>query len=162
MYATSMKKTLFIFTIIGLGIFGVVPVNAQYYDAQFYQSASYPTTYTNTGYYNNSYNNQSYNNNYSSYYMGGTGSYTIGCTTYYYSTRTGAQLYTQNICTSYNYHDTSFYSYTNPYYVYQYEGGSWYPGYYSGEYTNTGYGYNYGNNNYGSSCYLQNGYQVCY
>lgn len=150
-----MKNLLLIFTIIGIGIFGLIPVNAAYY----------PNNYGNSSYYNN--------------YNGGIGSYTIGCTTYYYSTRTRAQLYTQNICTTYNYqytYPTTYQYYQPSYQSYQstytypaqtyYSASSWYSAYdsyptYDITYTDTGYGNNY-NYSYGNSCYHQNGYQYCY
>jgi hypothetical protein len=74
----------------------------------------------------------------------GTGSYTSGCTTYYYDRRTGVSLYSTNNCTT--------------------TGGNWghtYPStnYYSNPSYNTGYNW-YGNNsyNYNISYYPYNNY----
>lgn len=173
-----MKKALLLLSIIGLGIAGLTSANAQYYDN--YYNTSYDSSY-NSMYYNSTYTTAYTQPAYTSYYgggsnygyygTGGTGSYTIGCTTYYYNTRTGAQLYTQQICNNTPVYTQPTYSYpvqysypttyTQPsqYYTYGYSNGSWYPGYSSGGIFGLG---NIGNTNSNYGCYYQNGYQICY
>ena len=98
-----MKKILVSLSLAGLSFAGFATVGAQYYD---YGSYSYDSYYTDTSY--SSYSS-TYPQTYSPYHTdsyryrskGGVGSYTIGCVTYYYNTRTGTQLYTENICTTY-------------------------------------------------------------
>jgi hypothetical protein len=168
--------------IAGFGIAGLATASAQYYgnmntSAYSYgANYSYPyntTNYTHSSNYNyGTFNCDSCNNSYGAY-NGGVGSYTVGCTTYYYNTRTGTQLYTTNICNNYssynnynyqnyqypvNYTYPTSYTYPSQYYTYGYADGSWYPGYSSSIFTNTGYNYGYSNSN----CYYQNGYQICY
>lgn len=122
-----MKKLLFILSALGLIATGLTTASAQYYTA----SASYPTAASY-------YYQQPYSSAYYASYGSGIGSYTIGCTTYYYNTSTGAQLYTQNICTQHTdtYYTTYPASYTYPTYSYpthnQYctwgaRNGQWYP-----------------------------------
>lgn len=155
-----MKKILLILSIVGFGIAGLAYANAQYYSGygasqtgmQYYgdygvtsASYSYPVdySYSVSSTYGSSYGyGGGYGGGYG-YGNGGIGSYTIGCTTYYYNTRTGAQLYTQNICYTYTqpvYTQPIYYDY--PYYggnyggwygggsqycTYKYINGSWYP-----------------------------------
>lgn len=201
-----MKQILLILTILGLGLFGLVPAFASYnysnyrgynqtqyynnnnnnYDTNRGYSSNYtsPHSYTNPNYnYTNSNYNPNYNTSASYYaYSGGTGSYTIGCTTHYYSTRTRAELYTQNICnyqyneqynkpssrTSYYYYPNESYSqnygpdyysspssinYSYPYYINDNDSNS----YYTNGYTDTGY-----NNYYQTDCNYWNGSYKCY
>lgn len=89
-----MKKTLLLLlSAIGLSIMGITTAGAGYVD--YYRHTN--GTYANSNYYTASYTYGGYSDPY--YYgTGGIGSYTIGCTTYYYNTRTGTQLYTQILC----------------------------------------------------------------
>lgn len=145
-----MKKTLLLLSILGASLLGLATVSAQYYG----------NTTTNTSY-GSSY---SYGQNHGNY-NGGTGSYTIGCTTYYYNTRTGAQLSTQNICTNYQYQQeptyyyptTAYYEYyTQPTYQYQYS----YP--YDYGYVGGNYGSYYGSgSNYCTYQYVNGGWYGC-
>lgn len=185
-----MKKILFALAFAGLGVVGFSVANAQYYDygtsydygSYDYGTSMYDASYMMTGYTDTNYSSYSYpqsnyyyggNYNYGGGYgsgygyygSGGIGSYTIGCTTYFYNTRTGAQLYTRYICTTYQqptYYYPSYPTYPSTQYcTYKYISGAWYPScgnsYYYGNYN---YGYNSGYTN--SGCYYQNGYQVCY
>lgn len=132
-----MKKILIALSFVGLSLLGVGAVSAQYYN---YDTSGYTNTmYSNYSYtypqsYGNYYGNYNYGNYYGNNYYGGVGSYTIGCTTYYYNTRTGAQLYTQYICSNYN-----------SYYPYNYYNNYSYPVQYYYYYTNPYPSYNYGN-----------------
>ena len=153
-----MKKILIALSLVGLSFVGFAMAGAQYYgygsysyDNYYYADASYSgysSTYpqTHSQYYTDSYRYRS---------KDGVGSYTIVCTTYYYNTRTGAQLYTENICTTYctyqypstcqptysypvtytypttytypvNYSYPSNYYYTTPSYTYPYYGNYYY------------------------------------
>lgn len=179
-----MKKLLFILTLAGCGI---LTANAQYYDYNGYDygSYSYDTLYNTTAYANTSYSNyypqtysgNNYGTNYSNY-NGGIGSYTIGCTTYYYNTRTGSQLYTSYICSNYTtpsayqyqtnyqyqqptyyqtqtYPVTSYPSYPSQYQTYGYNNGTWYPGYSHSILSGT-------SNTYQSCYYNSYGQYLCY
>lgn len=90
-----------------------------------------------------SYNNYGYTNVNS---VTTTGSYTTGCTTYYYDVRTGAAISSKNICTA-TYGNQGSYLYGNTY------GNSYNPNgnYNYGTNYNNGYnhnGYSYSNSNY--------------
>ncbi len=163
-----MKKILFTFLFAAFCILGFSTASAQYYTSDTYNYGNY--TYDNTMYSTSaSYSSYSYPSSYSygnnySYggYGGSIGSYTIGCTTYYYNTRTGAQLYTSYICTTYTPPVTppSYYytypTYPSQYCTYGYHGGSWHPC--------TSYNW-YGNNTYNNylNCYYnQYGQYICY
>ncbi|MEZ0209299.1 MAG: hypothetical protein ACAH17_03945 [Candidatus Paceibacterota bacterium] len=173
-----MKKILLTLSFACCTALGLATASAQYYPSYDYGSYSYDTSYTTTGYANTSYSSYYpqtyyggiYGKN-SSTYNGGIGSYTIGCTTYYYNTRTGAQLYTSYICstyqpqpTTYTYSTTypSYPSYTYPtsqYYTYGYSNGSWYPGYQSSIFDSS---YNNGYQNYLNCYHDMYGQYVCY
>ena len=153
-----MKKILITLGILGLVGAGIA--SAQYYDSVYY--GNYGTTNTYYGGYNNSYYG----------YGNAIGSYTIGCTTYYYNTRTGASMGQQQICnTTYTYPSTTYYqyqytypyTYTYPstqsqYCTYGYNGGSWYPCYNNSWYGN----YNGGYQNYTNCYYSTYGQYICY
>lgn len=129
-----MKKPILIFTIFGSLLFSLVTADAQYYYGA--------NSYTNTNYNNSYYMNTGYD------YYGGIGSYTIGCTTYYYSTRTHQQLYTEYICNNYNNNYNYGYSYTYPSYNYSYT----YPYYYNTNYYNNYCTYRYSNGGWHYAC----------
>lgn len=163
-----MKKILLFALGVGFMFTGLSVASAQYYGAY-----SYDTSYTG-GYGTASYSSYYPSSQYSQYhygggYSGGIGSYTIGCTTYYYNTRTGAVLYTSYICNTYQptqptcYYTCTGgynYNYSSPYYTYGYSNGSWYPRYSSSIFGNSGYN----NYNYNSqTCYYNTyGQYVCY
>jgi hypothetical protein len=169
-----MKKLLFILTLAGCGI---LTANAQYYDYNGYDygSYSYDTSYNTTAYANTNYSTYTYpqtyyggnyGNNYSNY-NGGIGSYTIGCTTYYYNTRTGAQLYTSYICNNYQYTPPTYYP-TYPitypsqsqYCTYGYQNGNWHQ---CQSYSWLGdNSYNNGYQNYLNCYHDQYGQYICY
>lgn len=178
---TFMKKILFILSLVSFSLVGIGTASAQYYtNTNMYSYGNY--TYSNPSYGNYSsysypgysYPNYTYSNNYSysnSAYYGGVGSYTIGCTTYYYNTRTGAQLYTSNICNTYNTNYSYNYQYQYPSYNYTYPSTSQYCtyGYYNGSWSpcvshsifNSYNSYN-GYQNYLNCYYNQYGQYVCY
>ncbi len=165
-----MKKTLFTLSILAFTAISTAQAAYYYNNNSSYDTSYYTTTsYSYPGYVD-------YGNHYS---YGSRASYTVNCITYYYDPRTGASLGQEQICTTpvyptptypsyptyptyptYDYGYNYGYTYTQPsqYTTYGYSNGSWYPGYSSGgifgSFTNAGY------NN--SSCYYQNGYQVCY
>lgn len=174
-----MKKILFALTLVGFSVAGLVIANAQYYDyygtSNNYDNYGYGTYsdstyygYTDTGYSNYSYpqnyyygGNYGYGSGYSPSYStgyygsGGIGSYTVGCTTYYYNTRTGAQLYTRYICNTYQYQQPTCYYTCNNSYTYPYYYGNNYGNYYGGSnyYGGTQYcTYRYVNGSWYPSC----------
>ena len=157
-----MKKLLLTLSLLCIGIVGISTAGAQYsYDSSNYY---YDSTYTNTSYSSYSYPAQysypasDYGNYYGSYGHG-IGSYTIGCITYYYNTRTGAQLYTQNICptSNYTYPDYGYgYGYSHSQYcTWGYHNGSWRPCY-------SGNSWSGGNNNYLNCYYDWRGQYICW
>lgn len=165
-----MKKILISLSLAGLSFVGFATVWAQYYDYGSYSSDSY---YMDTSYSNYS-STYTYPQTYSPYNAdsyryrskSGVGSYTIGCITYYYNARTGAQLYTENICTTncaYQYPSTCqlTYSYTYPV-TYTYPTSYSYPVNYSypSNYYNSYpyYGNYYGNTQYCTYSYVNGGW----
>jgi hypothetical protein len=175
-----MKKLLLPLIITGLAVVGLTTASAQYYGSYDYGAYSYDnTTYSATGYTNTSYtsydypemSSQSYyggrrGGNYYGNYGGGIGSYTIGCTTYYYNTRTGAQLYTSYICNTYQYTQPTYYYPTYPYTypsnqycTYGYQNGNWHQCQSYSWFDNS---YNNGYQNYLNCYYDQYGRYICY
>ncbi len=152
-----MKKIFLMLSFLGLTITGLGTASAQYTTNTYYYQRPY-------------YGNSSYVS-----YGSGVGSYTIGCVTHYYNTSTGAEISTQNICTTYNqptsyyyttYPATTYYptTYTYPttqYYTYGYNNGSWYPGYSSSIFSNTYTNYS-GYQNYLNCSYNMYGQYICY
>jgi hypothetical protein len=166
-----MKNILLTLSLLGMAFFGAATASAQYYGGYYdYGMMPAATTYTTSGYYS---------------YGAGVGSYTIGCTTYYYNTATGANLGSQNICqyqtpgyaaspsyytnpsyTTYDYYNTNTYnSYTNPstqYCTWGYRNGSWRPC--TGGSILFGNNYNYNNTyqNYLNCYYDPYGQYICW
>jgi hypothetical protein len=159
-----MKKILLFALGLGFMFTGLSVASAQYYGAY-----SYDTSYMSGGYTNTDYSNYypQYQYGHGSNYAGGIGSYTIGCTTYYYNTRTGTVLYTSYTCNTYQYTQPTCYytcttgynyNYSYPYYTYGYSSGNWYPGYSSSIFGNSGYN----NYNYQTCYYNAYGQYTCY
>ena len=168
-----MKRIILMLAAVGLGITGLVTASAQYYsNNNSYDYGAYSSSYTSTSYsypetssyYYGNYGGSYGHGNYYDGYTGGVGSYTIGCTTYYYNTRTGSVLYTSNICPTYNYTYPSYYytypSYpSNQYCTYGYHNGSWNQCQSYGGFWNN---YNNGYQNYLNCYYDQYGRYICY
>jgi hypothetical protein len=162
-----MKKILLLALALSFTFTGLSVASAQYYGAYSYDASYMSGGYTNTSY-SNSYPSPQHYYGHGNSYSGGIGSYTIGCTTYYYSTRTGSVLYTSYTCNTYQYTQPTCYytcaagynyTYSSPYYTYGYTNGNWYPGYSSSFFGNN---YNNGYQNYLNCYYDQYGRYICY
>lgn len=172
-----MKKLFLSLSLLGLIISGAAVAGAQYYNTQYYN-----TTTANMGYYGSMHTTHYPSTSYHYSHGAAVGSYTIGCTTYYYNMTTGAHLGSENICRYSTpavyippvtqpvvYSNPSYTTYTD-YYSYTYpstQNCTW--GYYNGMWrcsTNSmyggGYHYSDGYQNYLNCYYDQYGQYICW
>jgi hypothetical protein len=162
----NMKKTIYYMLLIGFILAGTSSnIVFAYYQYSPYINSNYNTqqryvTYSN-GCYTYQYNTYTQATTIVGSSCGTTYTYPYTYTGQQYNQNTTISPYSQYYQTSYTYPAQTAYTYpatTN--YTYSYNNGAWYP---ASGYTNTNYNqtnsvYNYSQ----SSCYYQNGYQICY
>lgn len=138
-----MKKLLLTLSALALAVTGASLAGAQYYNASYYSTTHVPST------------------SYQYTYGAAIGSYTIGCTTYYYNTTSGAVTATQNICANTHPGTYNTPTYTYPA-TYSYPAQYTYPA--NTAYTSYTNGYNYNNMNsqYCTYGYRNGSWQPCY